>query len=220
LADVLRALRARGALPGSGEAIADALASAHAGEGPAEATPPGSTAALQAIRRLGYVQAVLWIGARLAEGLAHAHERGIVHRDLKPANVLLTDEGQPVLLDFNLAQDTKPSNNPALAQVGGTLPFMAPEQIEAFRAETCRLEYASDIYSLGVILYELLTGRHPFQSHRGPLPQVLEKMIQERRQPPPRVRRWNKAVSPAVESIIRHCLEPDLAQRYASARQL
>ena len=56
---------------------------------------------------LSYVDAVLWLGARLADGLAHAHERGILHRDLKPANVLLTDDGQPMLLDFNLSEDTK-----------------------------------------------------------------------------------------------------------------
>jgi serine/threonine protein kinase/tetratricopeptide (TPR) repeat protein len=182
-------------------------------------TAVGSRANLDVLQGLNYVEAILWVGSRLADGLAHAHERGIVHRDLKPANVLLTDEGQPMLLDFNLAQDTKLSSS-AAAQVGGTLPFMAPEEIEAYQTETCRFDFRGDIYGLGVILYELLTGRHPFQTHRGLFSQVLEKMIRERQGPPPMLRCWNKAISPAVESIIRHCLEPDLSKRYQNARQL
>src|SRR5262249_4232643 len=90
-----------------------------------------STAILEMLQSLSYPDAVLWIGSRLADGLAHAHERGILHRDIKPANILLTDEGQPMLLDFNLAHDTKLRASAAAAQVGGTLPFMAPEQLQA-----------------------------------------------------------------------------------------
>jgi serine/threonine protein kinase len=76
-----------------------------------------------------YVRSIIWFGAQLAEGLAHAHSRGILHRDLKPANVLLTDDGQPMLLDFNLAADLKKARS---GHVGGTLPYMAPEHLEAF----------------------------------------------------------------------------------------
>src|SRR5262249_46287240 len=109
--------------------------------------PPSncSTANLEILQGLSYVEAILWIGSRLADGLAHAHERGIVHRDLKPANVLLSDEGQPMLLDFNLAQDTKPGSA-TLALVGGTLPFMAPEQLVAYRDETINPDPRSDLY--------------------------------------------------------------------------
>src|SRR5439155_26206933 len=163
---------------------------------------------LQTLQRLSYVEAVRWMGSGLVDGLAHAHERGIVHRDLKPANILLTDEGQPMLLDFDLAHDTKLRGRAAIAHIGGTLPFMAPEQIQAFRAQTLLLDYRGDIYSFGVIFYELLTGRPAFPTHRGPVKQVLEKMIQDRQGPPPSIRDFNKSVSPAVESIIRHCLEP------------
>ncbi len=180
----------------------------------------GTSINLAVLQGFSYVEAVLWIGSRLADGLAHAHERGIVHRDLKPANILLTDDGQPMLLDFNLAQDMKLHNRAALALVGGTLPFMAPEQIEAYRSETVLLDYRSDIYSLGVVLFELLTGQSPFPSPTGPIHEVLQQMVRDRRGPLPGVCCWNKAVTPAVESIIRHCLEPDLDRRYQNARQL
>ncbi len=184
--------------------------------------PPtiGSTVHLERLQKLNYVEAVLWISSGLADGLAHAHERGIVHRDLKPANILLTDEGQAMLLDFNLAHDTKPRGSAAVAQIGGTLPYMAPEQLDAYRGETLRIEHRSDIYALGVILYELLTGTHPFPGRDGLLKHVLDKMIVDRSAAPPRLCPFNPAISPAVESIIRHCLEPDPARRYQSANHL
>jgi serine/threonine protein kinase/tetratricopeptide (TPR) repeat protein len=181
---------------------------------------PGQPAHLEALQQFSYVEAVLWIGSCLADGLAHAHERGILHRDLKPANILLTDDGQPMLLDFNLAQDTKLTNRATTAQVGGTVPYMAPEQIEAFRTQSVHLDLRSDIYSLGVILYKLLTGRPPFPTPIGTMKQVLAKMLEDRSGPAPAVRCWNRAVSPAVESIVRRCLEPDPNRRYQSARQL
>src|SRR3954451_19647637 len=87
--------------------------------------PGASDGILRYLEGLTYVQAVLWVASRLASGLAHAHERGIVHRDLKPANILLTDEGQPMLLDFNLSADLKARPGPT--KVGGTLYYMAPE---------------------------------------------------------------------------------------------
>jgi serine/threonine protein kinase/Flp pilus assembly protein TadD len=243
LAHLLKDMVGRAALPQSGEDLVVTLlgrkSTVREGEGQSAAGPsePGSVADLAApaagptpgaepapgllvLQGLSYVDAVLWIGCRLADGLAHAHERGIVHRDMKPANILLTDDGQPMLLDFNLAQDTRRTGGAARAQVGGTLPFMAPEQLEALRTETYRLNFGGDVYALGVILYELLTHRHPFQSHRGPTKQVLEAMIRERQAPPPSVRCWNKAVSPAAEAIIRRCLEPDPKRRYQTARQL
>jgi len=160
------------------------------------------------------------MAARLADGLAHAHERGILHRDLKPANILITDEGQPMVLDFNLAHDTKTRSRASVALLGGTLPFMAPEQLAAYREETVAENCNSDVYSLGVILYNLLCGGHPFPVRSGPLPHVLSQMIEDRQQLPQSARRWNRAVSPAVEGILRHCLEPDPHRRYQTAREL
>lgn len=179
-----------------------------------------STVTLKMLEGCTYVQAILWLGARLADGLAHAHERGILHRDLKPANILLTDEGQPMLLDFNLATDTKLANAASAAMIGGTLPFMAPEHLNALRGGTAPVDARSDVFGLGVILFELLTGQHPFPLRRESLRRVLGPMIEDRQGPPPALRRWNKNITPAVEAIVQHCLRADPAQRYQSARDL
>ena len=179
--------------------------------------PPAET--LKYLKGLTYVQAVLWVVSRLASGLVHAHERGILHLDLKPGNVLLTDEGQPMLLDFNLSMDLKVQPSPA-ATVGGTLLYMSPEQIEAFRGDERRLDGRSDIYALGIILFELLTGRQPFPIPDGTRDDAVNALLRSRMRPPPPVRCWNKAVSPAIESIVKHCLEPDGAGRYRNASEL
>ncbi len=247
LADVLSDLRRHATLPDSGAGLLSSLESRKrtrsgpdSGEptdggsvlriDPAQDAPPGSSlpaprlatpkAQLDRLRGLRYPSAVLWLGARLADGLAHAHERGILHRDLKPANVLFADDGEPMLLDFNLAADTKFRIHASAALVGGTLPYMAPEQLTAYRDLTLCDDPRSDLYALGVILFELLTGRHPFPIHRGSVGEILPRMIADRSGPPPRLRPINPAVSPAVEAIVRRCLEPEPARRHTDARQL
>jgi eukaryotic-like serine/threonine-protein kinase len=187
-----------------------------------EATDDPAPPQVERLRGLGYVPAVLWVAARVADGLAHAHERGILHRDLKPANILFADDGEPVLLDFNLAADThaRAGAGAAVALVGGTLPYMAPEHLTIFLKREAATDARSDVYSLGVILYELLTGVHPFPVRSGEVDAILPELIADRLGPIPDVRRANPAVSPAVASIVRHCLEPDPARRYSSAREL
>ncbi len=175
---------------------------------------------LKQLGTLSYVEAVLTIGEHLADGLRHAHERGIIHRDLKPANVLLADDGRPMLLDFNLSEDLKPEGEGAGTVVGGTLPYMAPEQIAAFQDRRSATDARSDLYSLGVILYELLTGRQPFPARRGDLEQVLATMRADRLHSPARLRKLNPSVSPAVEAIVSRCLEADPQRRYQQAAQL
>jgi serine/threonine protein kinase/Tfp pilus assembly protein PilF len=245
LADVLGSLRGRESLPESGVYLVQALKSRQstfrpemtrdsatepssatpgAPDGPEPPAPAPSRPhgeapeSLLQLEKYSYVDAVLWMAKRLADGLAHAHQRGILHRDLKPANILLTDEGEPMLLDFNLAVDTRQPLGASL--YGGTLPYMAPEHIDAFHGTPREVDERSDIFSLGVVLYELLTGRHPFVNRRGPLHQVLADLRAAQRSPLQDARTWNRAVSPAVQSILQHCLAADPAKRYQSANQL
>ena len=157
---------------------------------------------------------------RLAEGLAHAHERGVLHRDLKPANVLLTEEGQPMLLDFNLAQDVAAKRARPAPASAARLPYMAPEHLAAYQGKPVDVDARADLYALGVILYELLTRRQPFDKHSGPLEDVIPQMVKDRLRPPPSARALNPDISPAVDSILRRCLAPNPARRYQTARQL
>ena len=204
---------------------ATALTSGSRSTGALPTAPPDprdSTDARVLLGHYSYVDAILWMAARLSDGLAHAHDRGILHRDIKPANVLVTEDGLPMLLDFNLAEDLK--RHPALATrhaaLGGTLPYMAPEHLDAFRGGLRPVDARSDLYSLGVILFEMLTGRPPFPVREGGRLETLATMIDDRQGSPPMLRPWNPAISPAVESIVRHCLEPDPENRYASAHAL
>ncbi|MFO0806220.1 MAG: protein kinase [Gemmataceae bacterium] len=169
---------------------------------------------------MSYVDAVLWIGAQLAAGLAHAHERGILHRDLKPANVLLTDDGVPMLLDFSIAEDVKRRGESQDVLVGGTLPYMAPEQMAAYSGEARPIDGRADVFGLGAILFELLSGARPFPDRTGDENAAMEAMLADRRSGPPSVRALNLQVPPSVECIVRKCLEPDLKNRYSSAEEL
>src|SRR5205807_3554546 len=128
--------------------------------------PAGETEARPFPHRGGYVEGVLHVAVQLAEALAFIHRQGICHRDLKPSNILLTPDGRPRLLDFNLSLD-EGMYDPVPA---GTVPYMAPEQLLALDPEYGRgpslIDPRSDLFALGVILYELLAGVHPFD----PLP--------------------------------------------------
>lgn len=166
-----------------------------------------------------YVETVLWIGARLGEGLAHAHARGILHRGLKPANVLLTDDGQPMLLDFQLPSENQ-SNAESRAKLSGKLPYMAPECLQQFLGTPGSIDKRSDVYSLGLILYELLAGRYPFARVSGSMPERLAGMLAQRQKGPGSLRAHNREVSLAAESIILKCLEPKPERRYQSAQEL
>lgn len=215
LADVLKELRALPAvLPVSGAWLVNLLRRrSNRDNGTASET-------LAMLDRLSYVDTVLWLGGRLAEGLAHAHARGIFHQDLKPANVLLADDGQPMLLDFNLSADTKLRDSAAAAYVGGTLPYMAPEYLEGFRAGRRRVDAGGDIYALGLILFELLTAQPPFPLPSEPIHRLVGHMIAARREPLPDIRCMNAAVTPAIASILQRCLAADPEKRYPSSRQL
>lgn len=168
-----------------------------------------------------YVDSILWMIARLAEGLAHAHDRWILHRDLKPANILLTPDGMPLLLDFNLAEDMKQRDSHAL-KMAGTVPYMSPEQMEIFGhlKPNGQINNRSDIYSLGLIFYQLLTGRMAFAIPKGSLKHTLPQMLLERKAGSPNPRPFNPAITPAVAAILSKCMHPNPDERYSSAHAL
>ena len=152
----------------------------------------------------------------LAEGLAYAHQRGITHRDLKPANVLIADDGTPMLLDFNLSGEIV-ANPRHPSYVGGTLPYMAPEQLHALSGHQA-LDPRSDIYSLGVLLFELLTGQLPFPTRLLDDPEAESRMYEDRQGDA-----WKGGLancSPDMRSIVERCLAPCPAHRYQQADQL
>jgi serine/threonine protein kinase len=172
-----------------------------------------------------YITAVCWIGARLAEALAHAHSQGVLHRDIKPANILLNRYGRPMLADFNIAFDPRPAQGGARTPFGGTLGYMAPEHLDAFNpAENTppeAVERRSDIYSLGVVLFEMLTGRLPF-----PLPttvrtntEELRRLAEERRGGAPAVGQ-ERPVPESLDRLVQRCLRPRPEDRYPSADEL
>jgi serine/threonine protein kinase/Tfp pilus assembly protein PilF len=164
---------------------------------------------------IGDSLAVLPILGQLAAGLAHAHERGILHLDLKPANVLLADTGEPMLLDFNLSFDTTNSDREL---IGGTVPYMSTEQLEDLRTRgQGPVDARSDLYSLGVMAFEMLTGSVPFPAT---FLADIEGLIAARRQGPPSIRALNPEVSPATEAIVRKLLAADPKDRYQTARDL
>jgi tRNA A-37 threonylcarbamoyl transferase component Bud32 len=150
--------------------------------------------------------------AQVARAIDHAHRHGILHRDLKPSNVLLDKDDQPQITDFGLAKRLQDSSQTRTGAVMGTPSYMAPEQAAAKKN---KLGPACDIYSLGAILYELLTGRPPFRSDTP-----LETLVQvvERDPAPPRL--LNGHVEHDLETICLKCLEKDPAHRYGSAAAL
>src|SRR5262249_39835325 len=131
LSQGVQKLEANTHLPTQGKQTVAALAAVSSPGLPAEKTAPTDCGALPLLARLSYVNAAAWIVARLAEALHHAHQRGVLHRDIKPSNVLLGADGQPMLLDFNLAENLPGEQAHAVATMGGTVAYMAPEHLRA-----------------------------------------------------------------------------------------
>jgi serine/threonine protein kinase len=185
-------------------------------------------AALQARELLGsydFVEAVCHLGACLARALAHAHSQQVLHRDIKPANVLFNRYGRPFLADFNLAHDTARVDNLAEEVFGGTLAYMAPEHLDAFDPTVATTSDAvderSDIYSFGVVLYELISGKLPFRHipHRAEESEALRSMAAERRAGVPRIDVPTAGID-KLERVIRRCLDPNPEGRCQTAAEL
>jgi serine/threonine protein kinase/tetratricopeptide (TPR) repeat protein len=199
LGDLFKALKDKPPGARSGRDILDTL---ERGRASAAIQLPLTGPARQFLARASYVEAVCWMGACLADALHYAHERGLLHLDIKPSNVLLAADGQPMLLDFHLARGPiRPDGAPPRG-MGGTPYFMSPEQQLAMesvcggRPVTVIVDGRSDVYSLGLVLYQALSGQVPMQS------------------PPPRLELCNPQVSVGLADIIQKCLARDPRGRY------
>jgi len=167
----------------------------------------------------GWSEGVSFLALHLARGLEYLHRQNVRHGDLKPSNILLRWDGRPVILDFNLAEDTRLDS----PRFGGTLPYMAPELIRATLAKTNdrpKVDEKADVYSLGVICFELLSGQHPFgappkddfrehEARHGASQWLLARQQSGYRPP----RELAPALDPALARLIGQCLRLDPSQR-------
>lgn len=156
--------------------------------------------------------------AKICDAVHHAHQRGIIHRDLKPGNILVDGFGQPKILDFGVARvtdsDGSATRQTDVGQLIGTLAYMSPEQI---LADPLEIDTRSDVYSLGVILYQLLADRMPY---RGDVRHLHTAIDAIRLEQPTRLGSLNRRLKGDVETIVEKALEKEKARRYASAAGL
>lgn len=157
------------------------------------------------------VPVALNISVQICRGLEHAHARGVIHRDVKPANIMLSNEGYVKIADFGLAQS---SHLPSMTVTGttlGTPAYMSPEQVAGNR----KLDGRSDIFSLGVVMYEMVTGQKPFMAETYPA--VMTKILTHNPEPPSSL---NSSIPEDFSNIIMKCLAKDVDKRYQEVGEL
>jgi len=202
-----------------GKSLAQVISAQKNPKPPVEAGPDAETAPLAMLSTKAldgdseYFNTVARLGVQAAEALEHAHERGIVHRDIKPSNLLLDGEGQLWITDFGLAQIENDATRLTMSgDLLGTLRYMSPEQAKGDRR---RLDHRTDIYSLGMTLYELLTGQHAFEGEDRI--KLLRDIIDS--EPAP-ARQINAAIPRDLETIVLKAIRKDPGERYATAGEL
>ena len=171
---------------------------------------------------------VCQLGMQLAEGLAYAHEKGVMHRDIKPANVLLTPEGTPKLADFNVSYNGGRADESPEDTFGGSLVYMSPEQLQACHpvlgGSPQLVRGASDVYSLGVMLWELLCGKRPFEDepkdNQGELARI-QRMVDQRHYAnlTELCSQLPRDCPESLRQVLLRCLQPRKEERYASAEE-
>jgi len=178
---------------------------------------PGVTLNDQLSRESFTERDVIRLGMQLAQGLAAAHEQGIIHRDVKPGNLRVTPDGRLKILDFGLAKLLQRGGELGATASGsvpygpsGTLPYMAPEQVLDEH-----MDVRADIYSVGVVLYEMATGMRPFRETHGA--RLIDLILHKAPEPPSMI---SRRVSPGMERIILKALDKDPEHRYQTAREL
>lgn len=196
-----------------GGTLADWLASLSDNEKPATASPRSTFKRQTANARKDQMRELVSLLVKVCRSVAHAHRRGILHRDLKPGNILMDDEGEPHVSDFGLAKILEDDSGITHAQsILGSPNYMAPEQASATGES---LTTAADIYSLGAILYEILTRDPPFKG--GTPLETMRRVVQDEPRRPSTLRR---GVGRDLETVSLRCLEKEPARRYTSADEL
>ncbi len=155
---------------------------------------------------------------KICDAVEHAHQKGVIHRDLKPGNILVDESGQPKILDFGVARATDSDLQTTtlqtdVGQLIGTVPYMSPEQVAG---DPAKLDTRSDVYSLGVVCYELLTGRLPYDLSGKTMPEAIRIVGQDDPIPLSSV---NRALRGDLETLVGKSLEKDKERRYQSAAQ-
>ena len=226
LKDVIDELERRSAEPIDGQLILDAVDDNLSSAGTA---PPEGSQIRQALQQSDWCMAICQIGSRLADGLAYAHEKGVLHRDIKPANVLLTSEASPKIADFNISYQGGREDEDPDDTFGGSMAYMSPEQLEACHPLLGGSPYLvrepSDIYSLGVVLWELTAGRRPFDAISTKTSRWaahLQRMLHQRKDVDlaELASTLPSHCPESLRQVLQRCLEPEKEKRFRSAQQL